>query len=140
MIFSETLNALAPDVNSFKIPGLVISSIGNRNPDQTSITVNFTTSFEIGRKYELTLNQIKDCAGNPITEKILSVGKGKKPGKFDLLITEDQADDTPDNLLPKAEYVEISNNSDSLIDLSGVKLVDEGSIGQFPNLFIGQGE
>ncbi len=140
LIFSEPLNALAPDVNSFKIPGLVISSIGNRNPDQTSITVNFTTPFEIGRKYELTLNQIKDCAGNPITEKILSVGKGKKPGKFDLLITEVQADDTPDNLLPKAEYVEIYNNSASLIDLSGVKLVDEGSIGQLPNSFIGPGE
>jgi hypothetical protein len=140
LIFSEPLNALAPDSNSFKIPGLNIAFIGNRNPDQVSIILTFATPFELGRKYNLTLSNIKDCAGNIMTERILSIGKGKKPGKFDLLITEVQADDTPENTLPKAEYIELFNNTDQLLDLTGVRLMDESGEGELPQSFLGPKE
>jgi len=140
LLFSEPISAQSPDTSSFKIPGLEIALIGNRNPDFQSITLTFKTELEPGKKYELSLSGIKDCAGNTSSEAVLSIGKGKIPGKFDLLITEVQADISPENNLPKAEYIEIYNNSESLIDLTGTVLSDGTGEGVFPAAFIGPGE
>ena len=69
----------------------------------------------------------------------IPIGIGRNPGRFELLITEVQADDSPQNALPAAEYLEIFNNSNALLDLAGVKLSDGSSTATLPSRLLAPG-
>lgn len=138
--FSEPMNALFPDPASFVIPGLTIASIQNRFPSTESITLNFTGRMILGTKYTLTLKNMKDCGLNTMADSSFGIGIGKQPERFDLLFTEVQADDTPENDLPASEYIEILNNTNQLLDLAGVQITDGGTPARIPSRLLGPGE
>lgn len=139
--FSEPLNAQTPGISPFEITGNIqLVNVLNRFPQPENITLVFNKAFTTGETYRLKFSQIKDCAGNPGLESRFSFGKGKAPGRFDLLITEVQADDTPENSLPAAEYIEIFNAGASLIDLNGVQISDGSSTARMPAYALAPGE
>lgn len=90
-------------------------------------------SFTIGKIYNLSISNVKDCSGNLIMPNTtISFGLGKSPKKYEILFTEIFADENPIIGLPEAEYIEIYNNSENIIDLKGCKIGDaSNSIAKF---------
>lgn len=139
--FSEPLNAVPLGMNDVEISGgIAITEIIPRSPDAESIQLNFSNPFIVGQVYQLLIRNIRDCAGNTMAQLQLPIGIGRPPKRFELLITEVQADETPENALPQAEYVEIYNNSSSLLDLSGIKLQDASGAASLPGRQLGPNE
>lgn len=139
--FSEPLFDAPIPVDSIKISGLQVVAIQNRVPSLDKITVILASPPQTGLVYDVFLYSIRDCQGNrnPLIET--SIGQGKAPGRFELLITEIQADNSPDNGLPQAEYFELHNPTPFVIDLSGLT-VNAGSTttGRFPPFLMKPGE
>jgi hypothetical protein len=141
LTFSEPLSSLSPGISAFEITGNIqLTQVLNRFPQPDNITLVFSKALSPGVSYGLKFSNIKDCAGNSGAETQLNFGKGKAPGRFELLITEVQGDDTPENNLPPTEYIEIFNAGQSLIDLSGVQISDGSSIGKLPPYQLGPGQ
>jgi len=84
--------------------------------DNRSVTLGFDTDFESGKIYTLTITGLTDVAGNPLAITTRTTGITELPGINDLVINEVMFD-APDST---AEYLEIYNRSDKVLDLSGV--------------------
>lgn len=89
-------------------------------------------SLDPALPYRLQISGLRDCAGNLITPSVHQLGIGRNPRPKDLLITEILADETPKVGLPAAEFIEIFNNSDDLINLQNVYLADENTTVPLP--------
>ena len=138
--FSEPLNEAVIIAADIQVTGgNSVSQILYRFPDQESVTLQFSSPFETGKLYTLQLSNIRDCAGNRAATFQIPLGTGRSPRRFELLITEVQADDSPENILPKAEYVEIFNNSASLLELGGLKFSDGSSTATLPDRLLPPG-
>ncbi len=87
-----------------------------------------------GITYEITVKGHQDCSGNIQNgDKAFSIGIGKKPQLHDVLITEIFADENPVIGLPEAEYIEIYNSTNQIIDLKGCTFTDgTSSVASFP--------
>lgn len=140
LTFSEPVSAIAPTAASFVHPDLFLFNIQNRFPNLENITLVFDQDLQVGTAYTLTIKDIDDCQLNKLAQVTITIGTGKEPGKFDLLITEVQADDTPLNNLPQAEYLELYNASTQLLDLAGVQIKDATGTGRLPASLIKPGE
>jgi hypothetical protein len=139
--FSEPVGALSPQIADFQLQGgLSIVEVKNRFPADDNITLILNKTWTIGQSYALSFSGIKDCAGNAGSNVSFSFGKGKIPSRFQLLLSEIQADDTPENSLPQAEYVELFNASAEVLDLSGVQITDGNSTARLPALNLSPGE
>jgi hypothetical protein len=139
--FSEPLNALPLTLGEVEINGgISVTEIIWRSPNAESFQLNFSAPFPVGEVYQLIIRNVKDCAENLLPLLEMPVGIGRSPKRFELLMTEVQADDSPENGLPQAEFVEIFNNSTSLLDLSGIKLSDAGGSASLPSRLLAPGE
>lgn len=141
LTFSEPLSADPLPLDSFSISSLSIVNVQVRVPKLESITLTLSGNIQVGQVYDLVLNGIKDCAGNSGGRINTSIGQGKTPGRFELLITEIQPDNTPENQLPQSEYFELYNASNSVLDLAGCT-INAGSTttGKFPPYLLKPGE
>lgn len=97
------------------------------NPIQVNVT--FVAPFVSGSTYTLTVSDIEDLAGNPITSQDINfeyfdVGLGAFK---EVVFNEIFPDPTPAVGLPEAEYLEIFNASDTYFDLSGWTLVNSST-------------
>lgn len=120
--FSETMdttavNAIAWDIipfNSF------IASSWNSSLD----AINLTTALPVTapNSYTITISNISDCSGVPLVETSLDFTIGFEPQPGDIIINEIMADPDPIVGLPEAEYIEIRNNTSTLLDISDIKL------------------
>jgi hypothetical protein len=84
--------------------------------DKKSVTLSFNVGFERGKIYTLQTSGLTDTAGNPLTVTSRSTGITESIGMDDLIINEVMFD-SPDS---SAEYLEIYNRSDKLLDVSGL--------------------
>lgn len=141
LTFSEPISASPLPLDSLSISILEIINVQVRNPANDAITITLSGPIQTGQIYEITLIGIKDCAGNSAGNIRTSIGQGKAPVRFELLITEIQADNSPENQLPQTEYFELFNASNSVIDLAGCT-INGGSTtnGKFPPYLIKPGE
>lgn len=120
--FNETMDLASLNGGTYGfIPSLEILEIVASN-DQ--IIINFQEAISVGTLFELTIEDVTDCAGNLIVSTTLEFGIGNTPDFHDILITEIMADPEPPNDLPNAEYLEIFNSSNNLIELTGLELSD----------------
>lgn len=98
-------------------------------PDRTytSIALTLRTPLTEGSVYSVLISDLGDCTGNSIAPPHNQHSFGlAAPAVFkDVLITEIMADPSPTLGLPDAEYIEVYNRSNKLIDLDGWKLSDE---------------
>ncbi len=104
------------------------------NPALIRLTVN--PAFQNSQNYTVTATNVADAAGNILTEASGSFdflqAESAAPG--DIIITELMSDPTPVIGLPNAEYVEIYNRSDKIIDLNTLFIDSGGS----PEALIGE--
>ncbi len=84
----------------------------------------------------MTIQNVKDCAGNIILPTTRTIGIGRTPTYGELLITEIMADEDPVVGLPKAEYLEIYNKTNDLLNLGTVRLFDATSSVRLPQVAI----
>jgi ABC-type amino acid transport substrate-binding protein len=105
---------------------VVDNSIGSPTSSQRDATdfslvhLIFANSFADGINNTLTVNNVKDLAGNTINANSTTTFTYATPSSavpFDVVINEFMADPDPVNGLPDVEYVEIYNRSNKTIDL-----------------------
>ena len=98
--------------------------------DPTIVHLQFTDSFENGQSYLLAVSGVEDLSGNVMlpTEMPFTFYHAQP---FDIVINEIMADPLPSVGLPEYEYLELFNQTDNNIDLSGWTLM----IGSSEKLF-----
>jgi len=84
--------------------------------DKRSVTLLFETDFDRGKLYTLQTTGLTDLAGNPLSIKARTTGITEPIGLTDLVFNEVMFD-APDS---SAEYIELFNCSEKLLDVSGV--------------------
>ncbi|MFQ3575511.1 MAG: lamin tail domain-containing protein, partial [Cytophagales bacterium] len=128
--FSQNIDLpLAGNSESYTLSGLSLNSISTLN-QSVSISIS---KVETGKIYSLEIKGLKDCVGNPMDDFTGTFGRGRTPEKFEILITEIMADESPVVSLPEAEFVEIWNRTKDVLSLEGLSFTDGRSFARFPN-------
>lgn len=128
--FSQPVDTiLAAQSHNYEIEGLELKSI---HVGKQSVSLSIEKVIE-GRVYNIKVKDLKDCVGNLMNEYIGYFGKGREADKFELMITEIMADESPSVGLPETEYVEIYNATESILTLDGVSFCDNGKCVSFPS-------
>ena len=78
--------------------------------------LSFSTDFERGKLYSLQLGGLTDLAGNQLAETTRSIGISESVAPGDLILNELMFE-SPDS---SAEYIELYNKSDKLLEISGL--------------------
>ncbi len=104
-------------------------SVGNplaavRDANNPSLVhLSFVNAFPNGNNCQLTVNGVKDIAGNPLMN-----GQAGfiyyDPGRYDIVIDEIMADPSPPVALPNYEFIELKNTSSYPINVQGWKISD----------------
>jgi len=125
---SETLNYILD--NSINPISAFLSGEG-----QNIIQISFQEAFAIGN-HSLKIMNIEDLCAN--STGIIDTNINYYPGnEFDILINEIMIDVSPEpNILPPAKYIEIYNQTDVDIDLSGWGLLINDDIEYFSDIQI----
>ena len=88
--------------------------------------------------YNLETNQIADTSGN--VSGLQTTGfqfvSVQAAAEFDILINEIMADPSPPAGLPDAEWLELYNRSDKIVDLSTIRLSDGGTPQALPSYLL----
>jgi hypothetical protein len=96
----------------------------------------FNSSFTNGMAYTLTINNVKDVAGNALNNATITFSF-YTPQQYDVVIDELMADPSPQVTLPNNEWIELKNTSSFSINLQGWKLGDvSGSSGAMPRYIL----
>ena len=119
--FSEALDIAQSEIisnfnvsNSIGQPSDV--TIDNQFPDK--IILEFSTAFLSGETYEITISNIADEVGNTMADTTISFSWFQVSAN-NIVINEIMADPNPVVGLPELEYIEIFNNSNFDIQLTG---------------------
>jgi hypothetical protein len=96
--------------------GIGKSSSETVSSDKKSVTLFFNSDFERGKLYLLQISNLTDLAGNSLTVNESRIGITEAIGTNDLVFNEVMFEN-PDS---SAEYIEIFNKSDKLLDISGL--------------------
>lgn len=125
--FDEKLSDSALQPTQIEItPAIEIEQAYFLDKGYTTIGLTVRTPLTEGSVYSVLVNGLRDCTGNPITtpDNQQSFGLAAPAIFKDLIITEIMADPSPVVSLPEAEYIEVYNRSDKLLDLGGWELSD----------------
>ena len=138
LLFDEPLDAATA-----LVAGNYVLNPGNRTPDvveyvHPNIILHWNTPFVSLQEYTLSIQQVKDVAGNVMLpdQKSFTYINIEDALPYELLITEIMADPTPVIALPDAEYIEIYNASDHVFKLSDYTLVVGSGERSFPDELI----
>ncbi|MCS7003875.1 MAG: lamin tail domain-containing protein [Cytophagales bacterium] len=120
--FSEKMSLTAfTTLANYQIDkGISISSIVDTS--YRAVRLNFTSPLVQDTIYTLSVSGVRDCAGNLLNVRPFRFGLGTEPNYHDVIITEIMADPTPQVGLPNAEFIEIYNRTNRIINLNGTKL------------------
>jgi len=130
LFFNVDLDTLGIDKLNFMIsPNIAIQKIYWLKKSQIKIITNSFTKNEV---YKISVKDISDCFGNHIENQSLEFGIGAIPQFGELKITELMLDPNPPINLPNAEYIELFNLSEKLLDLDNLKLTNEKDTVYFP--------
>ena len=100
------------------------------------VQLNFANSFTNNVNNTITINGVKDLAGNAIVNGT-ALFNYFVPQRFDVVIDEIMADPTPVVQLPNAEYIEVKNTSTQPINLQGWRIESASSAsGLFPSYIL----
>ncbi len=101
----------------------VSSTVWNQNNDGWTCTTDQTLFFN--ETYSIVNLALSDCSGNAMQLNTYTFTLGHAPTVGDIIINEIYAQPTGNNGIPDAEYVELYNASENVINLQGVMLENE---------------
>lgn len=84
--------------------------------DKTKVTLKFSNSFERGKIYRVEVLNLTDLAGNFLLNTVKEIGIFEEPAVGDIIINEILFDNSAET----AEYIEVYNRSNKVIDMSTV--------------------
>ncbi len=87
------------------------------NPSHTQLNLRLNEELKQGTKYELSLSDIRDFAGNRSNDTIIPFAKVEQAEEGDILFTEVLFNPNKEG----SEFVEIYNASEKVFDLSSLK-------------------
>ncbi|WP_066406214.1 lamin tail domain-containing protein [Flavisolibacter tropicus] len=135
VLFSEPVERSSSEtLTNYNVNSLGIPTTSKLDFDNLALVhLAFATPLTNGTTYTLTINGIKDIAGNTLNR-----GTGTfshyTPQRFDVIIDEIMADPTPPIDLPNVEYIELKNISGRSLNLEGWRLYTLTSTsGSFPS-------
>lgn len=121
--FNETLDSSSILQGIVNVSGNIATNL-LLSAHKTRISAVPTPSVTPGQLFTLTISGFRDCTGNQMDTFQSNIGIGEIPLPGDLIITEIMADESPSQGQPLAEYVEIYNRSNKLIELQGLVFSD----------------
>ena len=145
LVFSEKLNATsALNASNYAFD----QGVGNPDsvyfidPDSSIVSLRLSKSLINGTEYQLRYENIQDSSGNSIlTDSIAFSYLIPQKAKYrDIVINEFYPDFNPTNGLPEAEFVELFNASDKIIQLSNWTLSDASSTVSLDSMILKSGE
>lgn len=105
--------------------------------NEMEILITLTDSLQSGVNYTLQLNQLRDCSYNDTSLQFIVVYyKPEAASNFDVLINEIMADPNPVQSLPDAEYIELYNRSQKVVNLEQWQLSDKTSSAKLPGFIL----
>lgn len=141
LTFSEAIDDDILDVENFFVsPFLEVTNVTSLSATNNQIKVSLDNSIDSNTLYTLTISMLEDCEGNIAMNVPVIFGLGRTPGVNDIIISEIMSKPSPAVGLPNAEYFEIYNRSDKLIDLSTVEFADNSSFNSLPYYILAPGE
>lgn len=136
--FSESLDSSGLDISNYYLIEILDNPLNVEffSIDQTSILLEFEYAFQEYIELHLELYSIQDLKGNVSEEMTLNfIYNPDYEAKLrELQFSEIMADPSPPLGLPNAEYIEIYNASDSMINLENYSLSNSGIERYFPEL------
>ncbi|MFZ1527667.1 MAG: lamin tail domain-containing protein [Ferruginibacter sp.] len=139
ILFNEPVEAASSQVltNYSLSNGLGTPATAVRDAVNTALVhLSFTGSFPNRQNLTLTVNGVKDIAGNTLTNGTV-VFSYFVPAQYDVVIDELMADPTPLVALPDNEWVELKNTSGFDINLQGWRIgKPSGQSGPMPNYLL----
>lgn len=139
LVFNEPVDiASAQTINNYTVNNAIgqpiSATVDAANP--AAVTLVFANNFANGVENIITINGVKDIAGNTLANGTASFSF-YTPGLYDIVISEIMADPTPVVGLPEAEWVELKNTSPVPINLQGYRIGKPGAMsGAFPSLLL----
>jgi hypothetical protein len=139
LVFNEPVDkASAESITNYSVNNSIgqpsSATIDAANP--AAVTLVFASNFADGVTNIITINGVKDIAGNTLTNGTAGFSFYTL-GLYDIVISEIMADPTPVVGLPEAEWVELKNTSPVPINLQGYKIGKPGGMsGAFPSLLL----
>ncbi len=89
----------------------------------SALLLTFDDAFEIGTTYTLTLSGVADCAGNAVDgDVVIEFARGAIPQEGELIMTEIMAAPSSELPSPNAEYIEVFNTGEALLELTDLDL------------------
>lgn len=125
ILFDEPIDEASNIFSNYSADGgLGMPSKVNIDPKNPAIVhISFTDSFTNGHAYTLTVNNIKDLAGNTI-QNATATFSFYVPRQYDIVIDEIFADPSPQIGLPNFEWIELKNITAFPINLKGWRISD----------------
>jgi hypothetical protein len=130
VLFSEALNAPSATTAANYTVNNGVGSPATAIQDGTNpllVRLSFAGNFPSGQTSQLTVNGVRDIAGNTLTNGTANFVY-YQPRRYDLVISEIMADPSPQVGLPNANWLEIKNTSNFPINLQGFRLGRGGSL------------
>jgi len=133
VLFNETMDSISL-VNSTYIltNGITVTAVTGVvvNADFQGVNLTLGLALDSSTVYTLTIVGANDCSGNLLNTNTIDFGIGKAPQKYEIVINELYPDPTPSNGLPLADYLEIYNTTNKIIDLTNCWIADLTSMDQ----------
>ena len=126
IVFDENLEASTLFTINFSINGIGNATNVAFGSDNNIVVATFGSPFQSESEYTLAVNDVADCLGNTGNSTFLfNYYETENPEPFDILITEFMANPNMEEspLLPTAEYIELYNRSDKIVNLESMDLV-----------------
>ena len=115
-------------------------SVTIQEPDRECVELQFSPPLQQGIVYELQINNLVDCSGNALDSVKTSLVVGKPALAFEVVFSEIFADPSPQLGLPEAEFVEIVNRTNEVLDLSNYLLRNGSTLMNLGSLQLFTGE
>jgi hypothetical protein len=139
VMFSESVVATSTTIPDWDVMPFNSVSDAAWNANFTSVTLILAQEMVAPNTYTLVVSGMSDCSGNEMIPSEHQFAMGFAPEQGDVLINEIMADPDPAVLMPAAEYIELINTTDKLLDISALRLNNGIFIGQVllqPDSFI----
>lgn len=131
VLFNETMDSTSIANATYTLTnGVAVTGSVTHNNLQ-GIDLMLGSVLDSSTVYTLTISGANDCSGNLLVANTIDFGIGKAPQKYEVVINELYADPTPSNGLPLADYLELFNTTNKIIDLTNCWISDLTSMDQF---------
>lgn len=120
--FNQPMDTLSFKSASYQLGNGITAFVNNFKQDTLKLIA--ASKLIVGKPYTLTISGVKNCEGISLSQNQYIVGLARMPAKGEVVINEIMAEPEPSISLPIAEYVELYNNTNDLIDISNFTLKD----------------